>query len=369
MKKNLLRFAAQGLLTFFAAGVAATEIPRSSTLAFGSCLYPTQSQPVWQAVEALDPAAFVFLGDNMYADKGPYAQQPDPQRIANAYRDLGNTPAYRDFRSNAAARGTALFAVWDDHDYGINDGGGDYPHRLVSKGYFLDFFGLEETASGGADEPGVHQSYSLTVNDLQVQLILLDTRSFRSPLKRSDDKNACPPTGMIAETDPHATVLGEAQWQWLAEELEKPADMRILASSIQVIPEQHCFEKWANFPRERTRLLQLLKDTRASGVIIISGDRHLAEISRLDAEHIGYPLYEITSSGLNSALGRIPFIAHTASKEANRHRAFANNILADNFGAIAIEGEGADAILRLQIHDANGTLLQEIPVALAGLKP
>ena len=79
--------------------------------------------------------------------------------------------------------------------------------------------------------------------------------------------------------------------------------LRIIASSIQLIPTEHCWEKWANFPKERIRMFELLRTTDASGVIVISGDRHLGEISVLPLDYLGYPLYEITSSGLNSALG------------------------------------------------------------------
>jgi alkaline phosphatase D len=31
-------------------------------------------------------------------------------------------------------------AVWDDHDYGVNDGGGDFPAKEISRKAFLDFF-------------------------------------------------------------------------------------------------------------------------------------------------------------------------------------------------------------------------------------
>ena len=46
----------------------------------------------------------------------------------------------------------------------------------------------------------------------------------------------------------------------------------------------------------RERLLSLLRDTRAAGVVVLSGDRHYAELSVLEGSPLGYPLYDLTSS-------------------------------------------------------------------------
>ena len=77
-------------------------------------------------------------------------------------------------------------------------------------------------------------------------------------------------------------MLGEDQWRWLAEQLRVPAEVRLLVSSIQVVAEDHGWEKWMNFPHERERLFKLIRETGAEGVIILSGDRHLAELSMMD---------------------------------------------------------------------------------------
>jgi hypothetical protein len=43
--------------------------------------------------------------------------------------------------------------------------------------------------------------------------------------------------------------------------LRQPADVRVIVSSIQVLPDDHRFEKWGNFPAERRRLLALIRAT------------------------------------------------------------------------------------------------------------
>ena len=140
----------------------------------------------------------------------------------------------------------------------------------------------------------------------RVQVILLDGRYHRSPLGKGF-KPGEPGDGYrgkyIPNTDEGATMLGETQWRWLEQQLKVPADIRLIGSGIQVVADEHGSEKWGNFPNERQRLFKLIRDTKATGVVILSGDRHLAEIARLPGDSVlgvGYPLFDITSSSLNA---------------------------------------------------------------------
>ena len=110
--------------------------------------------------------------------------------------------------------------------------------------------------------------------------------------------------------------------------------MRILASSIQVVPEEHRFEKWANFPLERERLLELVKKVKVEKALLISGDRHMGEISRFDG------VLEVTSSGLTNAGG--------GYFDKNRHRV-GKRVGRRNFGLIEIDwsGEGPKVDVKL----------------------
>jgi alkaline phosphatase D len=110
------------------------------------------------------------------------------------------------------------------------------------------------------------------------------------------------------------TILGEEQWKWLGEELsDNSVDLYIVGSGIQFIAEDHAYEKWANFPNERKRLFDLFSEKEPNGLLLLSGDRHIAEISEQYWDGIDYPLVDVTSSGLT----------HTwtgAAKEENQHR-------------------------------------------------
>ncbi len=97
--------------------------------------------------------------------------------------------------------------------------------------------------------------------------------------------------------------LVEAQWAWLEERLREPAELRLIVSSMQVPVQGHGWERWGNLPGERARLFELLRTTKANGVVFLSGDRHFAGLCR---RHEGAPcsLFEIASS--TACTGRAP---------------------------------------------------------------
>ena len=168
-----------------------------------------------------------------------------------------------------------------------------------------------------------------------MQLLLLDTRYFRDGLERGK-RGAV--TGPYRPTkDTRKTLLGEAQWAWLETQLRRPAELRLIASSIQVVSRENGWETWGNFPHERQRLFDLVKTTGANGVLILSGDRHMSELSCERGEAVPYPMYDITCSGLSKAGGG-------RDGEPNPHRVFGPlprhelRLVADRLGREAGDG-------------------------------
>jgi len=314
-------------------------------IAFGSCAEQDRALPIWDAIVASKPNVFLFLGDNIYGDT------EDMEILRAKYAKLGAMPGYQKLTQTCP-----ILATWDDHDYGVNDGGNLYPKRVESQEIFLDFFGVPKDSPRRKQE-GVYNAQIFGPEGKRVQVIMLDTRYFRSPLKKKAkfERNIGP---YLPTDDPTATMLGDKQWKWFEEQLRMPAEVRIIGSSIQVVPEDHGWEKWMNIPHERARLFDLLRDTKAAGVIFLSGDRHLAELSVMDAG-IGYPLYDLTSSGLNQAFKK------WRPQEANRHRVGTMNF-GDNSGLILIDWEKEDPIISLQIRDVAGEIFvnQKIPLSL-----
>jgi alkaline phosphatase D len=191
---------------------------------------------------------------------------------------------------------------------------------------------------------------------MRVQIILLDMRWFRSPLKPTDQRGAPGKERYLPDPEPAKTMLGATQWAWLSEELRKPAELRLLVSSIQVLAEGHGWERWGNFPLERQKLIDTIRDARATGVILLSGDRHIGALYR-EAPTGTPPLYEITSSGINKA--------YSAAREPGPNRLGAL-YAAPNFGIIDIDWWARQVTLALR--DEGGTTQRSVTLAFDELQ-
>ena len=95
-----------------------------------------------------------------------------------------------------------------------------------------------------------------------------------------------------------------------------------------MLPEEHVYEKWANFPTARKRLLDLIARTKPKGALFISGDRHMAEVSKVSVPGLSYDLFDITSSGLTHVSD--PHV------EANKYRV-GDMVTKLNYGLIVID--------------------------------
>lgn len=308
-------------------------------LAFGSCLDQDKPQPIFEPISAYDPQVFVMLGDNVYADA------EDEARLVEAYGQLGASEGYRALRAT-----TPVLATWDDHDYGRNDSGAEYPLKEVSQRVMLDFFG-EPRDSPRRTRQGVYEAYVIGPPGRRVQIILLDTRYHRTEIF------PIAPGAYRPQEDPEATILGAAQWAWLEAQLRMPAEVRIVVSSIQVVSDDHPNERWGVFPRERERLFSLVGETGAAGVLFVSGDRHRGELSRLAGSAAGYPLYDLTSSSLNRPAPR---------NEANSAR-IGELIVEPNFGTVDFVWEG-QAHVELRLTDSSGAIRLRRAVTLDELQ-
>ena len=307
-----------------------------SRVAFGSCAQQDQPQPIWDSVLATDPQLFLFLGDNIYGDT------TDMRVLRAKYRMLAAQPGFRRLR-----RTVPVLAVWDDHDYGANDAGAEYPMKAASQRVFLDFFGVPRT-SPRRRRAGTYHAQLFGPPGRRVQVILLDLRYFRSPISSRELSAEQRELGFgpyVPTPDRGATMLGAAQWAWLARQLEAPAEVRLIASSVQVVASEHGWEAWGQFPHEQRRLFALIEAKRAGGVIFLSGDVHWGELSRYDGGP--YPLYDFTSSALNQEWPQ-------ALNLPNARRVGTVVYPYPNFGTVGIDWAEADPLIRLRLRAEDG---------------
>jgi alkaline phosphatase D len=252
-------------------------------------------QPIFRAVVNAKPDLYISLGDAIYADynlETRTVRSATPDSLRREWQVLADNPDWQHLRAHVP-----VMATWDNHDYGHHSAGAEFEFRRESESIFLDFFG-EPQDSPRRTRPGVYDARVFGPAGRRLQVILLDTRSFKSPPvlaertsgtegslgKYSPDKNAA------------ATLLGDAQWRWLEQKLQESAEVRLIASSGQIVANQKGMDEWGNYPRERQRLIELIGDGSYEGTILLSGNVHFAEISQTGEG--GYPLLDFTSSGL-----------------------------------------------------------------------
>ena len=137
-------------------------------VAFGSCGHQAKPQPILDTVVAQEPDLFIYLGDNIYGDTESMTL------LASKYQQLGAKPGFQALR-----RTSAVVATWDDHDYGSNDAGKEYSKKEESKEIFLDFW-AEHSLSERRRRPGIYTHYDFEEKGRRMQVILLDSRTFRT---------------------------------------------------------------------------------------------------------------------------------------------------------------------------------------------
>lgn len=317
-------------------------------IVFGSCLDLTE-HPMLDRTLTLPMDLFLFMGDNIYADT------EDMAKMRAKYVALGESTFFQGLRTRAP-----ILATWDDHDFGVNDGGADYPMKKESQKEFLDWLN-EPAGSPLRRQEGVYQARTFGPAGQRTQVILLDTRYFRSPLRRVPKDQATNGGSAIPTDDLTTTVLGEAQWTWLKTVLQEPAELRLIISSIQFAAAASGSESWANFPHEQQRLVKLITDTHATGAVILSGDRHWCEMSAL-TQDVPYPLYDFTASSMTQ-------IHKRGTPTPNANRVLPKTFHQPNVGTLDIDWTAADPTLTLRILDEKGVTQIEKTLLLGELKP
>lgn len=307
---------------------------RLEVITFGSCSKQNEKQPMWKSIADENPDLWIWSGDNIYGDS------EDMSVLKKKYNEQLSHPAYQRFLERVPIVGT-----WDDHDYGVNDGGKEYPMKKQSRDLMFDFLAVPKDNPAWNRE-GAYQSYSFGSGTEKVKLILLDARYFRDKPRRTADRKAYIPD--------KGDILGEEQWAWLEQELmNDEVRLNIIVSGIQIIPEDHRFEKWANFPLARDRIFNLI---RSSGMntFLISGDRHIGEISSIDLQD--QTVYEITSSGLTHSY-------ESFTSEENQHRV-SDVVSTLNYGKLSIDWDSDPITVTGEIKGLGKKSLEKIEFVL-----
>jgi alkaline phosphatase D len=333
-----------------------SDQPAISRIAFGSCSFQWVEQPIFRAVVAVEPDLYLSLGDAIYGDfDGENTFDVTPESLRKEWQKLAENPDWA-----LLAENVPVMATWDNHDYGHHSAGAEFPLKAESQEIFLDFFG-EPAESERRLSRGVYQAETFGSPGRAVQIILLDTRYFKGPFVLAErPEGAGGSLGKFAPNeDPAVTLLGDEQWAWLEEQLGQPADIRFIASSTQIVPDQKGMDEWGNYPHERQRLFDLIESTGAEGVVLLTGNVHFSELSKTDEGP--YPLYDFTSSGLTHVNDEYP-------QAPNDYR-IADPYVDLNFGMVEIDWEASPTpLITLQIIDVEGIVQLEHELRLNELR-
>ena len=256
------------------------------TLGFGSCLHQDRSMAILKTIEKKELDLFMFIGDNVYGDQ----EDGELDKLIRTYKQQYNN--LENFLKNVSTE-----FIWDDHDFGINDGGSNYRYKDRAKELFLETWKIPSNDPRRLRD-GLYFDKMIKKNGLKVHLIFLDNRSFKSEWKLTDEFNKEGKERYVKDFDPQKTLLGKKQWKWLKDKLNEDSDIKIILSSLQILSLGHGWESWDKLPLERERLFNLIDESDVSNLFILSGDRHRGGFYRFKTND-NNDIHEFTSSSLN----------------------------------------------------------------------
>ncbi|HOY94200.1 MAG TPA: alkaline phosphatase D family protein [Catalimonadaceae bacterium] len=318
--------------------------PPAFTVAVGSCAYVNEpfwdrpgrgygdSMMVFKTLHEQKPDLMLWLGDNTYTREGDWNTKSGFQ---HRYTHTRSLPEMQPLLAS-----THHYATWDDHDYGPNDGDRSFWNKEMASETFDLFW---------ANPNGKPLGKGSVVNTFgwgDCQVFMLDDRWFRAPNNSKDSTRA---------------FFGEEQINWLIDALTySKANFKIITCGGQVINDARMFENYAVYPVERRKLIDRITAAGISGVFFLSGDRHHAELSKL--ERLGtYPLYDLTTSPLTAG-------THNPGNEPNTLRVPGTLYNGRNFALLKLSGPAKDRVMKVQVMSNLGRLIWEKDFKASELK-
>lgn len=320
--------------------------PPPVRIAMGSCAYindPPYDRPgqeygrkvqIFTSLAALRPDAMFWLGDNTYFREGDWATESGMR-----YR-YAHTRATAEMQPLLAS--THNYAIWDDHDYGSNDGDRNFRGKATSLEIFKDYWANQ--AYGTPETPGVFSRFKLS----DIEFFFLDNRYHRAPNNFPDG--------------PDRVMFGEAQMKWLMDGLSSSeSTFKVIVGGNQMMNNPTQFESFSKYPQEMNRLFDFLRRAKIKGVLFISGDRHHTELIKRTEPGL-YPLYDLTASPLTSGSGPHP------GEENNPLRVPGTWVTEQqNFSLMEIAGKKDERVITLRTLDTEGKELWKYTISASEL--
>ena len=303
------------------------------TVAFGSCNYINEEAldrpgkgygsgyEIYESIHAKNPNIMLWGGDNVYL------READWDSKTGIYHRYTHSRSIKELQPLLAS--TQNFAIWDDHDFGPNDGDRSFYFKYETQNAFKNFWANKTYGTDANQKEGIYSTF----NWGDAQFFLLDDRFFFFFNDRLTGEK---------------TIIGSIQFEWLIDALSSSkATFKLIVIGGQVLNPSARFENYENYPKEKEKLLSEIEANKIKGVLFLTGDRHFSELSKLNRENT-YPLYDWTVSPLTSGVG------NSYKDDVNKNRVEGSLFAQNNFGILSFSGNKANRQLKLTLFDVQG---------------
>ncbi|PHR98103.1 MAG: alkaline phosphatase [Blastopirellula sp.] len=299
----------------------------------GGAGYIPEWEYMWNTIGKEKPHAMLMLGDNVYIDA---PEQSLTSRYC--YYRRQSRPEWQRFTAS-----TAMFSIYDDHDFGKNDcvPGPEIETPSWKRKVWNEFKNnwANPAYGGGEKQPGCW--YDFYIGD--VHFIMLDGRYYRN--KKGDNPS----------------MLGPVQKKWLFDTLKNSkGTFKVLASPVPFTEKIKPGSKdpWDGYPAEREEIFSFIETENINGLFLICADRHRSDL-RITKRENGYDLYEFESSRLTNrhthAVVKTPGLVWGYNKTCS-------------FGLMTFDTKADDPQVKFEVLTIDGERMHEHVLKLSELQ-
>ncbi|MBX7227765.1 MAG: alkaline phosphatase family protein [Chitinophagales bacterium] len=288
-------------------------------------VFPGASRKIFDHMAAENADCMLWMGDNVYLlpfhlrkEKRVFRKNLDVRTKMKPYKHLINSQVN--------------YSIWDDHDFGPNNGDSRFPGKLTTDKIFNAMW---PNPTPPESEHGRY--YSFVHEDIEI--FMLDNRSNKI---NQDSSNI---------------YLGKEQLEWLQQSLKaSKASFKIIVNGGQIIARFRGTECMRYYKDEFNSLFDFIRTEHINGVVCLSGDIHHTELLK-DTTLCDYPIYELTSSPMTSM----------PSKGNPQHPQLVPGTLVDgtrSYAIISVTGIGSNRKLVLEAKSKKGEVFWQREITL-----
>ncbi len=292
---------------------------------FNGIIKPFTSLKIFKYMQQDSADFMLWLGDNLYYIFDYHSYKGQLKR---------NIKTRTKNKLNTFLNSKQQYAIWDDHDYGSNNSGASFSAKESSLNVFQQFW----------SNPKNDTFNYYTFQKQDCSFFMLDDRY------NKENKDI---------------ILGNTQLDWLKNELLKStATFKFIGIGIQALNPVSTLECFYKSEKEYLELISFIKEHHISGIIFISGDRHHAELMKINENDL-YPLFDFTTSPLTMYPIKI---SKKSSEYINPNKVKDTYYPSYNYGKISISGTTDNRKCTIELKDKTGNAIWNYVISASDLQ-